>query len=74
MKNELIRINRSNELEFLIEIVIKIDNYIYERRLEKNRNENILMYHRYQTSTLKKTRILEYYSFKRDIFINLDAI
>ena len=47
MKNELTRINRLNKLKFLIKIVIKINNRMYERRLKKKRNENTFMYYRY---------------------------
>ena len=66
--------DRSDELKFLIEIVIKINNRIYKKRLKKEKNEDTFIYYRYQTNTQKKkTRIPEYYFSKRNMFINLNV-
>ena len=59
----------------LIELLIKIDNRIYKKRLKKNRKRNYVLYNEYQTNTYKKKiRTSEYYLFKYDISINLDVM
>lgn len=74
VKDELARMDRPEDLMPLIELSIKIDNRMYERRLEKGRNGEATSFYRHQANTQKKkTRTPGYYPPGQQMPMDLDA-
>ena len=69
IKNDLTKINKSNELESLIKIVIRIDNRIYEKRFEKKKTR-ILYYIIFIRQIHKKRR----YESQNTIYLNVTCL
>jgi hypothetical protein len=74
VKDELARLDRPDDLMPLVELAIRIDNRLWERRLEKGKGGDTISYSRYQANARKKqTRTPGYYPPGRDMPMDLDA-